>query len=57
MHFSIAPVEITSHMRHQFDSTASPRQSPASNRAGIRHRVSAMLHGIADRLEPTAADR
>ncbi len=57
MHFSIAPVEITSHMRHQFNRTASPRQHPTSARAGIRQRVSAMLHGIADRLEPTATER
>ncbi len=49
MHFSIAPTEITSHMRQQFEVPAyTPRKR---TRSIMRRRMSAALHGLADRLD------
>jgi hypothetical protein len=55
MHFSIAPVEITSHMSEQFAYTTHTR--PAPRRGGMRRRVSVALHGLASRLDPQPATR
>lgn len=57
MHFSIAPVEISTQMGKQFTTTDTTNRSQATARGGnFRRQVSIMLHGLASKLEPTVAN-
>ena len=56
MYFSIAPVEAVSQVHRQFtEMPGAPRVRQAPRPAGLRHRVSIALHGLADRLESAPA--